>query len=366
MNILLIGPLPPLRGGISDFNYELLKNLVKTQNVQALSFHYLYPKFLFPGKSQLSKKVPIDFKIKKINPYNPLDYINALNHIRKIKPEKIISTHWNPIFSISFAILNYLSSNSIEKIGILHNVKSHEPFFLDNLFFKFYLNSLNKAVFLSNFTKKQVDNLTKINSLSLFHPFPKLNQKLINRNDALLERKLDPKKKYLLHFGIIRKYKGLEILLKSFKKALEKNKLIHLIIAGEFYENIKKYQKLIDELDIQNNITIENSFIHESDFFKWFSMADFIIQTNTSATQSGITALSIYFEKIMITTASGGIRETLNEKNSFICQKNMDSISLKILEACESNNEKKTNELKKLKKSLNWDKFSNNLINFIK
>ena len=103
MNILLIGPLPPLRGGISDFNYELLKDLVKTQNVQALSFHYLYPKFLFPGKSQLSKKVTIDFKIKKINPYNPLDYINALNHIRKIKPEKIISTHWNPIFSISFA-----------------------------------------------------------------------------------------------------------------------------------------------------------------------------------------------------------------------------------------------------------------------
>ena len=58
------------------------------------------------------------------------------------------------------------------------------------------------------FTKKQVDNLTKINSLSLFHPFPKLNQKLIDRNDGLIERKLDPKKKYLLHFGIIRKYKG--------------------------------------------------------------------------------------------------------------------------------------------------------------
>ena len=64
--------------------------------------------------------------------------------------------------------------------------------------------------FIGGGTKKQVDNLTKINSLSLFHPFPKLNQRLIDRNDDLLERKLDPKKKYLLHFGIIRKYKGLE------------------------------------------------------------------------------------------------------------------------------------------------------------
>lgn len=366
MNILLIGPLPPLRGGISDFNNELLKTLIKTHNVQGLSFNYLYPKFAFPGKSQLNKGVISDFKIKKINPYNPIDYIKALNHIRKIKPEKIITTHWNPIFSISFVILNYLSSKNIDKIGILHNVKSHEAFFFEEFFVRIYLNSLNKAVFLSNFTKKQVNTLTKINSLSLFHPIPRLNQKTIKRNDALLSRKLDPRKKYLLHFGIIRKYKGLEILLKSFKQALEKNKSIHLIIAGEFYENIKKYQKLIEELDIQNNITIENTFIHESDFFKWFSMADFIIQTNTSATQSGITALSIYFEKIMITTASGGIKETLNTKNSFICQKNIESICSKILEACESDNVKRTNELKKLKKSLNWDKFSNDFINFVK
>ena len=141
--------------------------------------------------------------------------------------------------------------------------------------------------------------------------------------------------------------------------------LFILILLLSYGISTNKLNNLVKN-KIQNNITIENSFIYESDFFKWFSMADFIIQTNTSATQSGITALSIYFEKIMITTASGGIRETLNEKNSFICQKNMDSISLKILEACESNNEKKTNELKKLKKSLNWDKFSNNLINFIK
>jgi len=366
MDILLIGPLPPLRGGISDFNKELLKNLNKEHKVNVLSFTYLYPKFLFPGKSQSINNTDNSYSIKKINPYNPLSYLMALSYIRKLRPEVIISTHWNPIFSISFAILNYLSSKSIAKIGILHNVKSHESFFFDNFFIRVYLKSLNKALFLSNFTKTQVNNICKIDSLSLFHPVPRINQKVINRNDALLNRKLDPKKKYLLHFGIIRKYKGLEILLKSFKKVIEKNKSIHLIIAGEFYENIEKYEKLIDELEIQNNITIENSFIHESDFFKWFSMADFIIQTNTSATQSGITALSIYFEKIMITTASGGIKETLNEKNSFICQKNTQSICSKILEACKSDNQEKINELKKLKKSLNWDKFSNDLINFIK
>jgi glycosyltransferase involved in cell wall biosynthesis len=122
----------------------------------------------------------------------------------------------------------------------------------------------------------------------------------------------------LLHFGLIRKYKGLDLLIKSLKKAIEKDNMIHLINAGEFYDDIKKYEELILKLKLKNNITIENKFIKKENIYKWFSAADFIMQTNTSATQSGVSSLSIYFEKIMITTAAGGINETLNENNSFI------------------------------------------------
>ena len=88
MNILLIGPLPPLRGGISDFNKELLKNLSKIHKVEAISFTYLYPKFIFPGKSQFGSEIINDFEIKVINPYNPISYLATLNQIRKSKPDK--------------------------------------------------------------------------------------------------------------------------------------------------------------------------------------------------------------------------------------------------------------------------------------
>ena len=366
MNILLIGPLPPLRGGISDFNKELLKNLNKIHKVEAISFTHLYPKFIFPGKSQFGSEIINDFEIKVINPYNPISYLATLNQIRKSKPDKIISTHWNPIFSISYCLINFLSSTKIEKIGIMHNVKSHENSFFDNLFLKFYLKSIDKTVCLSRHTNKEIDSFYKTNSISLFHPIPQLNQKCIDRENAISKMKLDPKKKYLLHFGIIRKYKGLTLLLKSLKKVIAKNKAVHLIIAGEFYESVEKYKNLIIDLELQNHVTIENTFIPEKDFFKWFSISDFIIQANTSATQSGVTALSIYFEKIMISTASGGIKEILNEKNSYLCQKNINSISSRILEAFESDNNDKKLEIQKLKKNLQWNKFSKDLIKFIK
>ena len=116
MNILLIGPLPPIRGGISDFNKELLKSLSKIHKVEAISFTYLYPKFIFPGKSQFGSETINDFEIKVINPYSPISYLATLNQIRKSKPDKIISTHWNPIFSISYCLINFFSSAKIEKI----------------------------------------------------------------------------------------------------------------------------------------------------------------------------------------------------------------------------------------------------------
>ena len=166
--------------------------------------------------------------------------------------------------------------------------------------------------------------------------------------------------------SIARKYKGLDLLIKSLKKAIEKDNMIHLIIAGEFYDDIKKYEELILKLKLKNNITIENKFIKTENIYKWFSAADFIMQTNTSATQSGVSSLSIYFEKIMITTAAGGINETLNENNSFICEANTRSISNKILEAIKSNSNKKIDEIRKLKKKLNWNNFTEQIIEFIK
>ena len=363
MDILLVGPVPPLRGGISDFNNELISVLNKKHNIFVLSFSILYPKFFFPGKNQFHDK-SVEFKeIKTINPYNPFSYLIIKRYLKNINPDVILSTHWNPYFSISYSIINNIAPKQILKIGLLHNISSHENRMLDRFFTNIYLRSLNKFVTLSKHTLSQISNK---NGISLFHPIPKLNQKLINKNQIIKDLNIESEKKIFLHFGIVRKYKGLELLIKSFKLAFEKDNKIHLVIAGEFYENIKNYQLLLKKLHLEEHVTIHNKFVPESEIKKWFSIADFIIQTNINATQSGVISLAIYFEKIIITTAQGGIKEILNDNNSFICEKNTKSISDNILRAIDSNLKEKTRQLKILKKKLNWDDFSKQLLDFIK
>ena len=70
--ILIIGPHPPLRGGISEFNYISYKNLKDLCNVFVISLKKNYPNFLFPGKSQFTKSRTAYKNFQNFNIYNPL------------------------------------------------------------------------------------------------------------------------------------------------------------------------------------------------------------------------------------------------------------------------------------------------------
>ena len=56
--IIIVGPAPPFRGGISDFNEAFATSLTKAgHNVEVVSFTLQYPSFLFPGKTQYKKSI---------------------------------------------------------------------------------------------------------------------------------------------------------------------------------------------------------------------------------------------------------------------------------------------------------------------
>ena len=90
--------------------------------------------------------------------------------------------------------------------------------------------------------------------------------------------------------------------------------------------------------------------------------SEIIVQPYMSATQSGITALGISFEKINVTTGEGGIKEMINNKNGYICSKDYESISKNIIKALSSNNSKKLKNLSTLKKKFSWNNFCKSLI----
>ena len=362
--ILIIGPHPPLRGGISEYNYNSYINLKDLCNVSVIALKKNYPNFLFPGKSQFSKLKTNYKDFENFNIYNPFEFRKVRRIIKEKEINTIITTHWNPIVSFLFGIINRFSKKSLKKIGIIHNVFPHERFPLDYPMIKFYLKSLDVAITLSrnstNSLKKICSN--KLIIRQLYHPIE--NKKVINREDSLKILNLDSNNRYILHFGLVRAYKGLDLLIEAMPELVKKNKKLILLIVGEFYNDKKKYLNQIKRLGIEKNIKIFDKYFEGNIIDHWFSLADLVIQPNKTSSQSGVTALSLGFEKKIVTTGVGGIGEFISSGNGYICEPNVKSMS-KVINYALNDKSFKFGNLKKLKKKFSWINYSKKIISII-
>ena len=367
MKIVLIGPYFPYRGGISDTNQELCETLIKIgHSVEVITFKLQYPGFFFPGKTQFNNETSKQ-KIKSrriINSINPFNWISTSKIINQLNPELVISCYWTAFLSPCLFFINNKINKKIKKIGIIHNAYPHENNIFQKDLFKLYLKSINKYVtFSKNISKEIIKIFPLKNGITLFHPIPEKFGKPIDKQIAKNKIGLENKTSYLLFFGLIREYKGLDILIKSM---IEINKIksnVKLLIVGENYEPLKKYKELVNISKTQNCISFINYFINEEEIKYWFCSSELVIQPYKNASQSGITPLAFQFEIPTVCTNVGGLSEfIIDNKNGFLSNPNSTDLTKKILLALNSNHNSIKKEIRIKKKKLTWSNFVSELL----
>ncbi len=106
LKIVSIGPYSPYRGGISDFNHDLINQLKKTHNVSILNFEKLYPSIFFPGKSQYkNRSSDSDKSFRILNPLNIFSWKKAVRKINQMKSDIVIFSYWHPFLLLCIHIL---------------------------------------------------------------------------------------------------------------------------------------------------------------------------------------------------------------------------------------------------------------------
>ncbi|NUM31775.1 MAG: glycosyltransferase family 4 protein [Bacteroidetes bacterium] len=352
-----------MRGGLSTYNQILASEFQKNGcNVTILTFKLQYPAFLFPGKTQLSTDLPpenlkIDIKINSINPLNW--FFTGLKY-RKLKPELVVVRYWLPFMGPCLGTISrIIKSNGKSKIvAITDNLVPHEKRFGDKMFTKYFLNSCHGFVAMSKSVLSDLKKLIK-NKPTLYNPHPIYNsfQNQVSKTEACKILNLDNTYNYLLFFGFIRAYKGLDLLLKSFAKTDRKKFNLKLIIAGEFYENEKPYFELLETLELKKDVIFFKDFIPDSKVHLYFSAADITVQPYKEATQSGVTQVSYFYNKPMIVTNIGGLPELVpNGKAGFVVEKNPEEIA-KAIEKFYTENLSETMTLfvQQEKEKYSWD-----------
>lgn len=369
MNITIIGSAHPLRGGgISTFNERLAEVLqAQGHNVVIYSFSLQYPSFLFPGKSQFTDEpAPKGLTIHSaINSINPLNWISVGNRIKKEKPDLIIVRFWLPFMGPCFGtILRLVRKNRHTKIvAITDNVIPHEARPGDMAFTKYFLKSADAFVAMSKDVLKDLSTFT--NKPSAFSPHPVYDNygKAVSKVDACEHLKLNADEKYIMFFGFIRKYKGLDILLEAMNDERIKTAGIKLIVAGEYYDAKETYEQQIADYGIADNVCLFTEFIPNDEIRYYFSAADLVVQPYRSATQSGITQVAYHFEKPMVVTNVGGLPEVVPDgETGFVTSTDATEIATAILKFYQPDSIPNLEQnIKTEKQKYSWDTFTQSL-----
>ncbi len=316
MKVIIVGTAYPYRGGLAAFNERLAYEYQNAGNdVEIYTFTLQYPGFLFPGKTQYStESAPAGLKIyRRVNSCNPFNWLKVGREIAKKNADLVIFAYWMSFMAPCMGtIACKVRKNAHSKVvALVHNMISHEPNILDKILPPYFVNSVDAFVALSKSVVDDIDKFDKRHCPKTFAPHPIYDHygEKMPREAALQQLNLSEDFRYVLFFGFIRSYKGLDLLLQAFAEETIRTAKVKLIVAGEFYENEQHYQDMIDELGIRDQLVLRTDFISNEQVKYYFNAADIIAQPYKTATQSGVTQIAFHFEKPMLVTNVGGLAE---------------------------------------------------------
>ncbi len=312
----IVGPYPPFRGGISQFTEQFHLHLSKRSvQLTGVSFTRQYPGILFPGKSQesggLTKRKSV---ARLIDSINPASWRQAADHLIQEGIEECIFMHWMPFFAPAYASMAKRLVNAGIKISVIvHNARPHErqPFgeALNRMFFK----HCDLFVALSETVKRDLI-AAGVHAAVHVHPHPTYEQfgNVKDKSQARERLGLNEDDDLLLFFGLVRRYKGLDILLEAMAGKAHSGR--HLVVAGEWYEDRSICQSIIDRHSMADRVTIVDEYIPDEDVAFYFSAADAVVQPYRSATQSGVVQTAFNFGKPVVVTGVGGLPEMVRHE----------------------------------------------------
>ena len=127
-------------------------------------------------------------------------------------------------------------------------------------------------------------------------------------------------RRILLFFGMIKKVKGLEVLLSALKGVIKKNPDVLLVIAGRVWENdFSAYQKIIDENNLSAYILLHTKFIPQEDVEHYYCASDLVILPYKKIYQSGVLMMTLSYERPALVSDLPPLKEIISDnENGFL------------------------------------------------
>ena len=330
MKIVILGPAHPYRGGLASIMETMAREYQsRGHEVVIYTFTVQYPTILFPGKSQfVDTPAPADLRIERVmNTVNPINWVCLGLRLKREKPDMVLMKYWTPFMAPCFGTVARIArTNGVTKfICQVDNVEPHEHHIIDKPCNHYYLKAMDGFVYMSEQVGGELRAYTSVPAIFSPHPMFENFGTAVDRRLACEKLGLDADTDYSLFFGLIRDYKGLDLLLEAWAKWRPEGR--KLLVAGEFYASREKIYSLIETLGLQDSVVMHEGFVADEDVRYYFSAADTLLLPYRTATQSGVTQIAYNFSVPMLVTDVGGLPEIVPDgRVGVVCQPTVDGI----------------------------------------
>jgi glycosyltransferase involved in cell wall biosynthesis len=212
------------------------------------------------------------------------------------------ATFWAPATSW---LINKIKKAGINAKILIHNTFPHESTWIDK---KLTAWALREASFFVTMTEGEAERLRSVVSpqvkiLTFPHPvYRQFPSSGLSKVEVRKKLGLPLETPIALFFGFVRPYKGLNVLLEAMGKLKAQGSNIHLVIAGEFWQDQAIYEKQIAELGIHDMVTVRADYIPDSEAGLYFEAADLFVAPYVGGTQSGSIKLAMGYGLPLVLT----------------------------------------------------------------
>jgi len=336
--------------------------------VQAFNFKRLYPDLLFPGKTQYVEEGDDAIQIasrRVLDSIDPVSYFRTVKEIKAWKPDVLVISYWMSFFVPGYAHVANRLKKHCKVVTLIHNAIPHEPRFFDKPMASLLFRQSDGFIVMSENVKNDLQQLTP-GAKYLLSPHPLYDHfgKKVSREEACRELGISPEKKNILFFGLIRDYKGLDLLIEAFSH-LDDN--YQLLIAGECYGSFEKYQRQIAALPDPSRVALHNRYVQDNELPVFFSASDVLALPYRSATQSGVVSVAYHFDVPMISTPVGDFRQTIAGTGTGMVVPEISAQALQqgINDFFAQDQDSFRTNIQKEKAALSWETFTKKLLSFI-
>lgn len=369
MRITILSPFYPYRGGIAQFSVMLYATLIKEgHEVEVFNFKRLYPDILFPGKTQYVEDEDTALSSvgkRDLDSINPFSYHTTLKDIKAYQPDILLISYWMSFFVPGYAHIANRMRKRCKIITLIHNAIPHEPHFFDKPLAKLLFRQCNGFIVMSeNVAKDLLSLYPSARYVLKSHPLYNQFGDKISKQEACTRLQIPYKKKTLLFFGLIRDYKGLDLLIDALNFLDDS---YQLIIAGECYGSFEKYQTRIDVSKARNRIFVYDRYIDDNEVPIFFSAADTLILPYRTVTQSGIVSIALHYDLPMLGTPIGDFINSIGKAGTGIITREImpEAIAESVRELFSGEKYSVAiSNIKREKAELSWEKFAESLITF--